>query len=299
MMRAMSSGVAGLKAHQTAMDVVGNNIANVNTAGFKASSTIFRDVLYQTLSAASAGNTTTGTGGMNPAQVGYGSTAATVTMNTGRAAMNVTGYSNDVYINGEGYFVVKDGDDYLYTRVAELTFDSNGYLTDGYGHLVCGMSNTSDSLADPADGDLDIDTTADNWGPIQYTLPDGTGSDDAKDNTFQDISFGADGTITATNAAGTVVTVGKIALAHFTNPSGLSQQGNSYYKETVNSGEATYAAPGDGGTGSMVAGALEASNVDLASEFSNMIVYERGFQANSKIINVSDTMLETLVNMVR
>lgn len=311
----MSSGVAGLKAHQTALDVIGNNIANVNTAGFKSSSTMFRDVLYQTLTAASAGSsvtdggtTTQVTGGLNPAQVGYGSTAASVTVNTGRAAMNTTGLSNDIYINGEGYFVVKDGDSYKYTRVAELTFDPDGYLTDGYGGLVCGISNPDPELDDPTDPDAtfaipatldaDGDGTVDSadWGPIHYTLPNGT---TAPDNTFKDISFASDGTITATNAANEVVTIGRLALAHFTNPGGLSQEGNSYYKATANSGDATYAKPSDKGTGSLVAGALEASNVDLANEFSNMITTERGYQANSKIITVADTMLETLVNMVR
>lgn len=295
MMRAMSSGVAGLKAHQTAMDVIGNNIANVNTAGFKASSTIFRDVLYQTLSAGSKGDGST-TGGTNPMQIGYGSNASSVTVNTGRAGMNATGNANDCYINGEGYYVVKDGDSYKYTRVAELTFDTNGYLTDGNGGLICGVSNADADLKDETGDYYKIDTSNTNWGPIHYTMPtDST----AKNNTFKNISFGSDGTITATNAAGTVVTVGKIALAHFVNPSGLTQEGDSYYKVSNNSGSATYAAPGDSSTGSLVSGALESSNVDLANEFSNMITTERGYQANSKIITVADSMLETLVNMVR
>ena len=304
MMRAMSSGVAGLKAHQTALDVIGNNIANVNTAGFKASSTLFRDVLYQTLTNASAGDGTT-TGGLNPAQAGYGATASAITMNTGRAGMNATGNSYDAYIDGEGFFVVRDGENgYKYTRVGELTFDNNGFLTDGNGNLVCGMTNSDENLAytPPKEGETDslaIDTESDDWGPIHYTMPDGTGTDEAKNNVFSSISYAADGTITATNAAGDVVTLGRVALAHFANPAGLSQAGGSYYTATDNSGTPEYAKPGDGSTGELVTGALEASNVDLANEFSNMITTERGFQANSKIISVADTMLETLVNMVR
>ena len=294
MMRAMSSGVAGLKAHQTALDVIGNNVANVNTAGFKASSTLFRDVLYQTLTSARAGNGTT-TGGMNPAQVGYGSTAATVTVNTGRAAMNATGFSNDCYINGEGYYVVQDGTDFKYTRVAELTFDSNGNLTDGYGNRICGVTNTAEGLAyTPPTGEEDdslaIPDDKTKILPITY---------DPAAYTLKDVAFGADGLITATDQNNHVVTVGRLALAHFVNPAALSQEGNSYYKWTENSGNAQFAKAGDGGTGALVSGALEASNVDLANEFANMITTERGYQANSKVITVADTMLETLVNMVR
>lgn len=288
----MSSGVAGLKAHQTAMDVVGNNIANVNTYGFKASRTTFRDTLYQTMASATGSNGALG--GMNPTQIGYGATASSIEMDTGRAGMSTTGFGGDCYINGEGYFIVGNGEDddgnvtgSLYTRVGELSFDSAGYLVDGNGRRVLGVNNSApDSLGTGTVADI---TSATEPGYIHY--------DPAQ--TLKDISIGADGTITATLAGSTVVKVGKIALAYFTNPAGLSQEGGSYYAETLNSGEAAVASPGDGSTGSLVTGALESSNVDLANEFSNMIVYERGYQANSKIITVADTMLETLVNMVR
>ncbi|QNK42374.1 flagellar hook-basal body complex protein [Caproicibacter fermentans] len=312
MMRAMSSGVAGLKAHQTGLDVIGNNIANVNTYGFKASRTLFSDVLYQTLTSATAPGFTkdgdgkvtadNGTGGINPSQVGYGSTASSVTVDTGRAGMATTGFGGDCYINGEGYFVVGTGkptDDvpasYQYTRVGALSFDSAGYLVDGHGNRVCGVSNSAPATLAGA-----LDTVTGNKPEyIHYTLPDGTGTDDAKNNVFDSVAIGEDGTITATNAAGKVVTIGQIYLAHFSNPGGLEQEGGNYYKDTGNSGDALCATPGSGSTGKLVTGALESSNVDLANEFSNMISTERGYQANSKIITVSDTMLETLVNMVR
>lgn len=315
MMRALSSGVAGLKAHQTALDIIGNNIANVNTAGFKASSTMFRDVLYQTLTNASGGDGKT-TGGLNPAQAGYGAMASAITPNTGRGGMNATGNSYDCYIGGEGFFVVKDGEGgYKYTRVGELMFDDDGYLTDGNGNLICGMTNLDENLAytPPADeGDTDAlaidatkgDATTDaSWGPIHYKIPKDTDDDGVIDenanNKFKSVSYGADGLITATNAEGKVVTIGRVALAYFANPTGLSQEGGSYYKATANSGTPLYEEPGGESTGALVTGALEASNVDLANEFSTMITTERGFQANSKIISVADTVMETLVNMVR
>ncbi|OCN03205.1 hypothetical protein A7X67_13535 [Clostridium sp. W14A] len=297
MMRAMSSGVAGLKAHQTGLDVIGNNIANVNTYGFKASRTLFSDVLYQTLTNATAPSATNGTGGINPSQVGYGSTASSVTVDTGRAGMATTGYSGDCYINGEGYFIIGTGTptdnvpaSYEYTRVGALSFDSSGYLVDGSGNRVCGIASDKPTA-------LDNGLNGDNSVP-EYIHYDPAG-DGSTAQTLSDISIAADGTITATNSAGDVVTVGQIELAHFTNPAGLEQEGGNYYKDTGNSGDATFAAPGSGSTGKLVTGALESSNVDLANEFSNMISTERGYQANSKIITVSDTMLETLVNMVR
>lgn len=309
MMRAMTSGVAGLKAHQTALDVIGNNIANVNTYGFKASRTLFSDVLYQTLTSSVAPDDGAGTGGINPSQVGYGSTASAVQMDIGRSGMVSTGFSGDCYIDGEGYFVVADSasknskypSSYKYTRVGALSFDSSGYLVDGNGNRVCGIpSDDPDNLSDSL---TNMDTSK-NIPRYIYYNPDA--------QSLSDISIAENGTITALKDDGTVVKIGQIVLAHFTNPAGLEQVGGNYYKATNNSGNVTvsggtisdsaglsFETPGNSVTGSLVTGALESSNVDLANEFSNMITTERGYQANSKTITVADTMLETLLNMVR
>jgi flagellar hook protein FlgE len=306
MMRAMSSGVAGLKAHQTALDVIGNNIANVNTYGFKASRTLFSDVLYQTMKSATAPNDDTGAGGLNPSQIGYGSTASAVQMDTGRAGMATTGFSGDCYIDGEGYFVVADGaptdsdsnvpSSYKYTRVGALSFDSAGYLVDGNGNRVCGIP--CENPNDLTEGmPTDFELSGDSAQAPQYIHYNPNSSDDTT-QLLSDISIAADGTITAL-LDGSVVTIGQIALAHFTNPAGLEQMGGNYYKDTDNSGSPAYETAGESATGSLVTGALESSNVDLANEFSYMITTERGYQANTKIITVADEMLETLVNMVR
>ena len=269
----MSSAVAGLKAHQTAMDVVGNNIANVNTYGFRPSTTMFRDFMYQTLSAGTEGTAGT-TGGTNPSQIGYGASVSAVEVNmSGQTGMISTNNPTDCYISGAGYFVVQNGSGYLYTRVGDnLSFDHNGYLTDGAGNYICGKNEGSAATAPEA---------------IHYT-----GSDP-----ITSISIGEDGTITA-NVNGSPETIGQLQLAYFINPSGLTAAGNSYYSaDSGNTGAATYEAPGAGSTGSLVTGALEASGTDLANEFTNMIQYERGFQANTKIVTVNDEMLQTLVNM--
>ena len=279
MMRAMFSAVAGIKAHQTGFDVIGNNVSNVNTYGFKASSTLYRDVYYQTLAGSSSGTAST-IAGANPSQVGYGATAASVDVDTSRSGMATTGSSKDCYINGEGYFVVKDGSDYLYTRVGRMSFDDAGNLVDGNKRIVCGISGDTDASTNA------IATPA----AIHY---------DTKD-TYTNITIGADGKISGLKASDNkIYTLGTIAIANVPNPSGLTQEGGSYYKKVSNTGTITCYAPGVSGTGSLVTSALESSNVDLANEFSQMIVTERGFQANSKIITVSDEMLENLVNMKR
>ncbi|WP_312693476.1 flagellar hook-basal body complex protein [Caproiciproducens sp.] len=272
MMRAMFSAVAGLKAHQTGFDVIGNNISNVNTYGFKASSTLYRDVYYQTISGSSNGTAST-IAGANPSQVGYGATAASVDVNNARSGMATTGNGMDCYINGEGYFVVKDGDDFLYTRVGRMSFDAAGNLVDGNKRIVCGA---------PADAGTTKPT------PINVS---GYGD-------YKNITIGGDGKITG-EKGGTVYTIGTIAIASVANPAGLTQQGESYYKAVSNTGDIKWYAPGTATAGGLVTGALESSNVDLANEFSQMIVTERGFQANSKIITVSDEMLENLVNLKR
>lgn len=277
----MSSAVAGLKAHQTAMDVVGNNIANVNTYGYKASTTMFRDVMYQTISSGNGG--TAAKGGTNPSQIGYGANASAVEVNTSRAGMVATSNPTDCYIDGEGYFVVNTGDGKLsYTRVGDnLKIDGSGNLTDGAGNILYGISGEAEAgtsaIADPKAITCNVTNT-----------------------TYKNISIGQDGKVTAekTDTNGTATTtIGTIALAYFSNPAGLTSIGNSCYSAGENSGKAVYYAPGSGSTGSLTTGALEASGTDLATEFTNMIQFERGFQANTKIVSVNDEMLQTLVNM--
>ncbi len=270
MMRAMSSAVAGLKAHQDAIDVVGNNIANVNTHSFKSGSVSFRDVMYQNLTSASEGDENAGTAGVNPSQIGYGSAAASVGVDTTNGGKDQTGRPNDCYIDGEGYFVVRDGKNgEKFTRVGTLSFDGDGYLTDGNGGYVLGYDDENSA------GD-----------PIHFD-----------DTDLKNVSIEPDGTITAIASDGDAEVIGQICLASFPNASGLEDIGNSYYRQTGNSGSPQYFEPGSGSTGNLVTGSLENSNVDLATEFSNMILYERGYQANTKIISVADEMLQTLVNM--
>lgn len=276
MLKSMFSAVTGLRSHQTMMDVIGNNIANVNTAGFKSSRVLFNDLYYQTLSSASAPSANIG--GTNPSQIGYGASVGAVQIINTRSGYQQTSRALDMYISGEGYFTVSSPSGALsYTRVGAFEFDAEGSLLDANGNYVMGLVVTG---APP--------TTS--LEKIQI----------ANFEDYTEIAISADGTIHGLNTTNSAIeTLGQLAIAVFNNPDGLSQEGNQYFKETGNSGAPVYTAAGSGIAGPLVSGGLEMSNIDLAKEFTDMIVAQRGFQANSRVITTSDQVLEELVNLKR
>jgi len=288
MMKALYSGVSGMRSHQVQMDVIGNNIANVNTYGFKTQRATFRDVYYQTLK--SPGAPGDDRGGTNASQVGYGSQIGSIdTIHT------ITGYSptnkeTDVYINGDGYLAVMNSNgDTLYTRLGALYFDEAGNLVDVNGSRVLGLDN---------DGGNEYKTkTVDGKTVIDFDNVDVIKINNYKD--FDNIKINSDGTITAVDTDDKIVTIGAIPVYKIPNQDALILEGNSYYSVGNNAGTPIANTAGSGGTGGLVTGALEMSNVDLANEFSSMIITQRGFQANTKIISVVDQMLEELVNLKR
>lgn len=145
MMRSLFSGVSGLKVHQTKMDVIGNNIANVNTVGFKSSSVTFTDIFYQTTQSASGPNAATGAGGQNAKQIGLGSTVGTIATNiTGRGGAQRTDNPFDLMINGDGFFVVNKGGTNYFTKAGNFNVDEAGTLVNGSGYTVMGWQADSD-----------------------------------------------------------------------------------------------------------------------------------------------------------
>ena len=311
MMRSLSSAVAGLRSHQTRMDVIGNNIANVNTFGFKSSRTTFADVFYQTISAGRQPGP--GSGGTNPTQIGYGSAVRTIDVMMTQSGMAATGRPMDVYVAGEGFLVVQDSEgNRMYTRLGVLGFDSEGQLVDHTGNLVLGWPGGTDANGQPI-GAMSPIAIPDEG----FTFESGRSIASIFDS-IRDLTIGPRGEIlgtiidpgvpgdpTATPPVQAippephVIQIGTLALATFRNPFGLSQNGQSYFVEAPNSGPPTYNAPGNDGTGNLVSGSLEMSNVEVAREFTDMIITQRGFQANTRIITVSDEMLNELVNMRR
>jgi flagellar hook protein FlgE len=463
MMRSLYSGVSGMQNHQTRLDVIGNNIANVNTTGFKRGRVNFQDMISQQLSGAA--RPTEEVGGVNPKEVGLGMSIASIDTIHTQGNLQSTGVATDVAIQGNGFFILQNGDETFYTRNGAFGIDSEGTLVnpangmrvqgwmaqelngemivntasntedliipvgskdpakattnvnfacnlnkntpeilegasaadvakgtwatefnvyDSFGNKhnlsvsfarVTGDPNTWQAtvLVDPENADftqtrIGLGTTDgmdntflvhfDNMGTLQsvtdsagnvtnptgeislqasFTVPES--NDDAEGNPtrqtmninlgtigsmkntitqsasqsstkafYQDgytlgyldnFKIDQSGTITGVYSNGTNRTIGQIALASFTNQGGLEKAGDNTYMASNNSGLANVSQSGIAGKGSLLAGALEMSNVDLTEQFTDMIVTQRGFQANSKTIQTSDTLLETVLSLKR
>ncbi|WP_141431173.1 flagellar basal body rod protein FlgG [Bacillus sp. 03113] len=253
MLRSLYSGVSGMKNFQTKLDVIGNNIANVNTYGFKKGRTTFSDLISQTVSGASAG--------VNAKQIGLGARLASIdTIHTG-GSTQATGRPLDLAVAGNGYFIVTDGTSNFYTRAGNFYFDNQRNIVNSDGLELAGAG----------------------------TIP-------ANARSF---SIGQDGQVTYIDANGALQNAGQIQLAMFENPEGLDKVGGNLYQVSSNSGAAVLNNPGSGGSGDINSGFLEMSNVDLSEEFTEMIVAQRGFQSNTKIITTSDEILQELMNLKR
>lgn len=273
MLRSLYSGVSGMRGFQTKLDVIGNNIANVNTIGFKAGRVMFKDILSQTVAGVTRPEEGE-MGGINAKQVGLGVTIASIdTIHTPGSAMS-TNYGTDLRIDGDGFFAVSTGGEqevpYL-TRAGNFTLDANRQLV------------TADGL---------------------FVLAEG-GDFIVLDEAVTSFSIAQDGTIISVNADGTSeATDFRIGVVRVANPNGLEKIGGNLYRATANAnidGEIVVGAANDpeAGTGAIIAGQLEMSNVDLTSEFTEMIIAQRGFQANSRIITTSDEVLQEVVNLKR
>lgn len=444
MLRSMFSGVSGLRTHQTKMDVIGNNIANVNTVGFKASRVTFQEIYNQTLKAASAPTSATGRGGINAHQVGLGVSVASIDVLHTQGGAQRTDKATDLSLEGDGFFILADGMNRYYTRAGNFDIDPQGFLVSSNGFKVQGWTNkdangnviTTGSTNEINLANLAMSPEATSWikfegnidsglgidGTIEYTtnIIDSLGEEHSIKLTFsrvtrnepdpddplntitviepnqwhlviepanangkitntplydtrdivnfpdaQPIQFDkngrlishsqgitiptillnngaeslddlliefdldkltqndsestikiaqADGHVYGTLSNITIDTMGRVigiysngktrvdailAVSRFSNPAGLSKLGDNLYQISANSGEPIIGQAGLDGRASINPGALEMSNVDLAREFTDMIITQRGFQANSRIITTSDELLQELVNLKR
>jgi flagellar hook protein FlgE len=435
MPKAIWAAVSGLDNHQNWMDVIGNNIANVNTTGYKDARFEFQDILSQSLRGA-APPAQAGIGGTNPEQVGLGVTTGSIQTETTQGSLQQTNLPTDLAIQGQGYFVLSDGNNLHYTRNGVLSIDAAGnivsadnglhlqgivadaagnlqvnqglrnltipqtinqavntQLLDMYGNLnsqaqtpqtqqiqvfdslgqqhtvvltftpnPAGSGNWTVGASSPdlnGGGTIQINggntfamtfngqgqlTSA---GTLNLTFPQGTplnvpgtaiptNSTQAQVNlnlnnaavgsltsfatgtsvssqadpgnpgqagqgaaALKSFSIGPDGTLRGEYANGTVKTLGQIQLATFTNPAGLQKIGQNDYDVSSDSGQANIANPGAGAAGTVAQGSIETSNVQLADQLSGMILAERGFQANSRMVTTSDEMLQDVVQMKR
>lgn len=414
MLRSMFSSVAGLRAHQTMMDVTANNISNINTTGFKSSRATFAETLVQTIRGGSG--PAAERGGVNALQLGLGSRVASIDTNLSQGALLVTNRDTDLAIQGDGFFIVNDGNTPRYTRAGAFRFDASGTLVTVTGERVqgwladptTGITDTGQAAGDivipagalapdptteltlggnlpagAAVGDSRVatsvvyDSLGTHWNvttrftntgvgtwdvnvsyvdaagatvditPAGATAtfgPDGVltsaptitvgpvafgngnaqtvdinlgggghavtqfdrdasidmvarnGSEGAE---LTNISFAQDGSIIGEYSNGVATAIGRLAMANFANPEGLTRSGDNMFSASVASGDAQIGVAGEGEFGVLSPGSLEGSNVDLAQEFTNLVIAQRGFSANSRVITTSDEMLQDLVNIKR
>ncbi|WP_027624827.1 flagellar hook-basal body complex protein [Clostridium lundense] len=335
MLRSMYSGISGLQANQIKLDVNGNNIANVSTTAFKSQRVRFQDMLSQSMRESTGAGTNIG--GTNPSQVGLGTQVAGIDTIVVQGNMQPTGNTLDFGIDGAGYFVVGKGpassdgieltdnilpDDtkgmsFNFTRDGSFTLDEYGQLLTSNGLRVMGYKIEGTDITYSDDGKPSIDTVppdvnqqkpavSDPKVLIPLIIPDKVGTDNEAVK-IKSFSVDTNGVIKATLADNKVVALGQIGMTSFKNPAGLSKDGKNLYSRSSNSGEPLFRdgvgkpaeESNEKGFGDINQGMLEMSRVDLAEQFTEMIVATRAFQANGKMITTGDEILQELVNLKR
>ena len=260
MIKSLNTAATGMVAQQSNMDVIANNIANVNTAGFKKSRAEFEDLVYHTLKEpgqASGLNSVTPTG----VQTGLGVRTAAVQKDFSTGQVIITKNPLDIQIEGAGFFQLRTPDgDIAYTRDGSFKKDPNGRLADKNGNILI----------------------------PEITIPQNSTA----------IEISPAGEISAmSSGSGAPQIIGQIEVANFINPAGLKNVGKNLFVPSPASGQATGARPGTNGTGYLSQGEIESSNVNIVDEMVNMITAQRAYETNSKVIQTSDQMMQTAVNI--
>ncbi len=262
MMRAMWSAAAGMNVQTLNMDTISNNLANINTTGFKKSRAEFQDLLYQTINTAGTNTSTTTTYPGN-VQIGHGARLAAMVKEFTTGSLKNTSSQFDMAIEGSGFFRVTMPDGtFAYTRDGSFSLDQNGNFVNANGNPL-----------DP-----------------QITIPQDALS----------VTIATDGTVSVTQPGqSTPQQVGQITISNFINPNGLTQLGHNLYQPTLASGDAIDGTPGLTGLGTIQQYNLEVSNVDMAEEMVSMIIGQRAYEANSKSIQTADSMLQLVASLKR
>jgi flagellar hook protein FlgE len=300
MLNSLYSGVSGMKGFQTKLDLIGNNVANVSTVGFKKSRVMFQDIISKNVGGASA--PTVQSGGVNPKQVGLGTRVGTIdTIHTPGSPMT-TNVGTDLAIDGDAFFVVTpeegSGENYL-TKAGNFTRDANGDLVNSNGYFVLGVVGAT---ATPSTISINITKDEKNDKKLTSYSIDANGYINVvdEDGKIGKLAWNATdkyylNSSTTLNQNDNI----SIATAVVTNPGGLKKVGNTMFEITGNSGVADASRIENNSGGSIISGVLEMSNVDLTEEFTEMIIAQRGFQANARTITTSDSILEEIVNLKR
>ena len=265
-LNALYTAIGGLTNNSTSLNIAGNNIANISTTAFKSSTATFGDIINQSL--------LTGRG-----QIGGGSAITGINTEFNTGALIGTGNPLDMAIGGNGFFIVGAAGGTAYTRAGNFSLDNNGYLTNSQGAQLQGYMADSSGRLSSTLSSLKMDSN----------------SLSAANTTA--VSIGTDGTITAASANGQTKVIGRLAVATFANPQGLTSIGNNLYANSSTSGQPIVGTGGVGSAGSILSSTLEASNTDMASQFVDMIVSQRAFQANIKTIDSASQQMDDLLNI--
>ncbi len=261
MIRSLWTAASGMSAQKLNMDVIAQNLANVNTTGFKKSRADFEDLLYQNLKSPGA---ETSSGGQIPTgiQIGMGTRPVSVQKIFSQGDFSQTGNQLDMAIEGNGFFKVISNGEEVYTRAGSFKLDSEGYIVTSQG--------------DRLQPEVSIPSNS-----VTFTIDKG-------------------GTLAAMEADGNTVTAtAQMTIFNFVNPSGLKSLGGNYYSPTAASGEPLEGNPGVDGLGTVVQGSLEISNVDVVEEMVNMIAGQRAYEISSKSIRAADEMMQMANNIRR
>lgn len=337
MLQSMYSGIAGMKASSQELNVISNNIANSQTTAFKSSSVTFEDMFNQTLQSSTA--PTGNSGGTNASQVGTGTKVESINKDMTAGSSLSTSRALDNSISGNGFFVLSKGATGTgltvassgnheatsvagvqldYSRDGSFSLDASGNIVNASGDKLMGYAVTG-----TPSGTTSIVDSATSGTPPTVSYVDGNGTVVAADTKLVPLvipdtvmeggvpvkvssySIDQNGVITATLSDKNVTAIGQIALASFTNDTGLEATGNNMYSQSTNSGNAvlntginsTSTDVNSGAYGAVMSDTLEQSNVDLATEFTHMIEASRSFEANGKIITTGDTILQTIIGL--
>ena len=256
----MRTSASGMIAQQKMVDVIANNLANVNTTGFKRSRASFEDVLYETVQGPRISD---GKGVLAPVQVGRGVRLAAITRIHSTGGMQVTGRPLDLALEGEGFFQVKLPDGRTgYTRDGSFTISDSGQLVTQGGHALI----------------------------PDLVLPPDTSAVTVSENGTVSVSGGA---------SGESIEIGRIELARFANPSGLLSLGGNLYGETSASGQATTGYAQEDGFGRLMQGTLESSNVEVVQEMTDMIAAQRAYEINARAIRAAEDMMKSIDDLIR
>jgi flagellar basal-body rod protein FlgG len=261
MIRALYTSATGLNAQATVIDNTSNNLANVNTNGFKKGQADFQDLIYVNERSPGA-DVAQGQPVPTGLQIGHGVRVAGITKVFSQGTLVNTGNQYDIAINGQGFLQVQmPNGDLRFTRDGALRVNAQGSLVTSDGFFIT----------------------------PQVTIPPDT----------VEVSFGADGTVSLKNAAGASSPAGQLTLVRFTNPAGLSAEGRNLFSETASSGPALTSTPGVNGAGLIQQNFLERSNVDAVTELIGLILAQRAYEFNTRAVRTSDNMLQSTTELIR